>query len=332
MGYEFRRGTVQYCTADLDVRRLDKTDLPPQNWRLPMAHLLVSDDCALCKRQLNPGAKHYIHLPQICSWYHSDLADQVAKNHDLTLAQNIIKTSVGGCVFAVAMGRLAYAGKIGRMTGSVLGGLLSDLCFVTGIIDIVLTAKESAPPLPACKKGGCGEHELTLPGCILMCGSCGVDCKGSWRNADSDKNCCQVCEICWSMTVCMKCKEADATRRLHIKSSVKKVHRKLGTQLYGTNKGDRIAGSTMALAGAFIPILGWGLIAGGITHNIIASATAKPYTTIKCESCQREEKTEEKEKLGSFLDNGCEEWCMTCGVRSTDTSTCCLVLCDDCEL
>ena len=164
-----------------------------------MAHLLASNNCNNCHRQIASGTKdYYVHLPFLCGRYHSDLAEQVMKNRDRNLSMGIISTTVGGGVLAVGGARLATVGKIGNMTGKVLGGALSVLGLVTGVIDIVDAATESAPPLPACKK--CGKSELELPGCTLVCESCGVDCKGSWRSADKESHCCKVCEMCWQKT------------------------------------------------------------------------------------------------------------------------------------
>ena len=133
-----------------------------------MAHLLASDQCVQCQRQIAPGTRnYYIHLPFVCHRYHSDLAERAMQNRDLNLSRSIIGTTVGGGVLAVGAGRLATVGKIGGMTSKVLGGALGVLSIVTGIIDIVDAATESAPPLPACRR--CGETELKLPGCILVC-------------------------------------------------------------------------------------------------------------------------------------------------------------------
>lgn len=301
----------------------------------PFAHLLVIDrNCQVCKRQIPIGAKKcYIHLPLLCGRYHSDLADQVMKNRDLNLSKSIISTSVGGGVLVAGAGRLAAVGKIGAATGKVLGGALGALSVVTGIIEIVDAATEEAPPLPPCKK--CDMGELELPGCILVCENCGIVNGESWRSGDKKNHCCQVCESCWDMTTCMKCNKVPATRRLHRKDSQGKIHRELSTHLQGTHKAGRITGSSLSIAGTgalFVPVIGWVvgpvLIASGVTTSIASSASAKPYVTIKCGKCQEERKMEERE---SFLKNGCETWCMTCGVRSYDTTTCCLVLCDSCE-
>ena len=134
----------------------------------------------------------------------------------------------------------------------------------------------------------------------------------------------------------MKCNKAPATRNQHNMHSQRKVHRKLNTQLYGTNKGSRITGSSLAIAGTgalFIPVVGWAvggaLIGSGVVTSIASSATADPYVTIRCGNCGKEGKADEIE---SFMKDGCESWCMTCGVKSDDTSTkCCLVLCHSCE-
>ena len=300
-----------------------------------MAHLLASDQCVQCQRPIASGKEgYYIHLPFLCYRYHSDLAEKAMKNRDLNLSKSIISTSLGGGVLAVGAGRLATVGKIGTLTSKALGGVLGVLGIVTGIIEIVDAATESAPPLPSCEE--CGDSELDLPGCMVICQSCGVDCKGSWKNADERTNCCQVCEACFRMTTCMKCNKAPATRRLHHGQSQQRLHRDLSTHLYGTHKGGRITGASLAMAGTpalFIPVVGWAvgaaLIVGGAATSVTSSATAKPYVNIRCGKCHAEKNAEEIE---TFMKSGCEKWCMTCGVESSDTSdVCCLVLCDNCD-
>ena len=56
-----------------------------------MAHLLKQDSCHNCRKALN-NKPFYIHHPVLCSYYHSDGADQVKQNRDLNLAKGKIRT------------------------------------------------------------------------------------------------------------------------------------------------------------------------------------------------------------------------------------------------
>ena len=230
---------------------------------------------------------------------------------------------------AVGAGRLATVGKIGANTTKALGGAFVGLGAVVSVIDIVDAATEKAPPLPPCKR--CGKPEAENPGCILVCGRCGIECI-SWRDADSKNHCYQVCEECYNLKLCMQCMTKTATRKMHTNASIIKVHHSLSTQLHGTCKEARITGSSLTLAGTaamFIPVVGWlagpALIAGGVGTSIGAGVASKPVVKIKCGQCSVEEEAED------FFQSGCQEWCATCRVRSSDTSKCCLVLCDSCK-
>ena len=131
----------------------------------------------------------------------------------------------------------------------------------------------------------------------------------------------------------MKCMVKPVSKQLHTNASKVKVHRSLSTVLEGTEKAARITGSSLSLAGTaalFIPVVGWiagpTLIAAGVGTSVGAAIDAKPVVKIKCGACSAVDEPE------AFMKSGCEEWCMTCGVRtSATTSKCCLVLCDTCE-
>ena len=293
-----------------------------------MAHLLKSDVCGYCQQDI-VGRKYYIHIPALCAFYHNDVADQVRKNSDTNLAKGIIETTVGGGALAVGAGRLATVGKVGAVTGKVIGGALSVVGGVVSVIEIVDAATEKPPELSACKR--CGKPEIENPGCTLVCGRCGVECN-SWKDADAKNHCLQVCSGCYNLEKCMKCMKTQGTRKLHTSPSKITVHRSLSTRMYGTCKDARITGSSLTLAGTavcFIPVVGWALgpalIAGGVGTSIGASVAAKPIVKIHCGHCSKEEEQD------TFFGSGCEEWCATCGVKSSDTSKCCLVLCDSCE-
>jgi len=293
-----------------------------------MAHLLKSDRCASCD-QIISGRKYYIHHPALCAFFHRDGADQALKDGSLKLAAGIVETTVGAGVLAVGAGRLAVVGKIGSVTGKAIGGALAGVGVVASVFEIVDAAKEEAPPLTPCKI--CGKPEVEHPGCILVCRRCNVECN-SWRDADPRKYCYEVCARCYNLEVCMKCLVKKGTRRLHSSATKIKVHNSLTTHLYGTCQAARITGSSLTIAGtaaSFVPVIGWvvgpALIAGGVGTTIGASVAAKPIVKIKCGYCAKEEEQE------AFFKDGCQEWCTACGVKSSDTSKYCLVLCDACE-
>ena len=234
-----------------------------------MAHLLKKNRCSSCKGSLQ-GGTYYIHHPVLCSYYHSDVADQIRKNRDLHLATGILNATVGGGTLAVSAGRLAVVGKIGSVTGKCIGGALAGVGVITSVIDIVDAATEEAPALPKCKN--CGQAEAEKPGCILVCQGCGVKCN-DWRDASAEHHCYEVCEDCYSCHVCMKCNKARASRKEHQNDSKMRIHRLLSTHLYGTQKAGRITGASLSIAGTaacFIPVVGWiagpSLIAGKIVY------------------------------------------------------------------
>ena len=122
---------------------------------------------------------------------------------------------------------------------------------------IVDAATEEAPELPKCKR--CGRAEAEQPGCILVCRACGVECN-DWRDASPKHHCFKVCEDCYSCRVCMKCNKAPASRKEHQNSSKMRIHRRLSTHLYGTQKAGRITGSSLTIAGTVgcaVPVVGW---------------------------------------------------------------------------
>ena len=295
-----------------------------------MAHLLKTDKCATCNEVIS-GRKYHIHHPALCAFFHRDGADQALKDDRLKLAAGIIQTTVGGGVLAVGAGRLAIVGKIGNLTGKAIGGALAGVGVVASVYEIVDAATEEAPPLAPCKS--CGRPEVEHPGCILICRRCNVECN-SWRDADSGHYCYEVCARCYNLEVCMKCMVRKATRRMHSSATKIKVHNSLTTVLYGTCKAARITGSSLTIAGtavAFIPVVGWiagpALIAGGVGTSIGAGIAAEPVVKVKCGCCAKED--EQEAFFGS--EDGCQEWCTACGVRSSDRSKYCLVLCDTCE-
>ena len=220
------------------------------------AHLLDRNICGCCSKSIGERA-YYIHQPAFCLYHHSDVADQVKSNRDLSLAKGILSATVGGGVLAVRAGRLAIVGEIGNVTGKCIGGALAGLGVITSVIDIVDAATEEAPELPKCKR--CGRAEAEQPGCILVCRACGVECN-DWRDASPKHHCFKVCEDCYSCRVCMKCNKAPASRKEHQNSSKMRIHRRLSTHLYGTQKAGRITGSSLTIAGTVgcaVPVVGW---------------------------------------------------------------------------
>ena len=82
-----------------------------------------------------------------------------------------------------------------------------------------------------------------------------------WRDASPKHHCFKVCEDCYSCSVCMKCNKAPASRKKHQNSSKRRIHRRLSTHLQGTQKADRITGSSLTIArrhrSCTITVVGW---------------------------------------------------------------------------
>lgn len=66
--------------------------------------------------------------------------------------------------------------------------------------------------------------------------------------------------------------------------------------------------------------------AGGVGTSVGSAIASEPTVKIRCGECRYEEKPDE---FGNS--KGCQEWCLTCGERSSSNNKYCLALCSDCE-